>query len=253
MLFGVCTDSAHAQTAQAGGWDFIEGNVQSLFRGQEFDWTEPPGIALPMPAANSMVPGSLKITGPTVDAAALDQYMGRVLARAQQIGMHTIVFGSGDARKVPDGFERIKAVEQIVAFLTRIAPVARKHGVTIVIEPLNRGETNIINTVSEAMTYVRRINDPAIQCLVDSYHFWLENEPLTNLETAMPWIRHVHVADKDDRVAPGESGRSDYVPFFKVLKAGGYDKLISVECRGFDFATNGPRSLDRLQDDWAKA
>ena len=69
----------------------------------------------------------------------------------------------------------------------------------------------------------------------------------------MPSIRHVHVADREGRTAPGESGTSDYGPFFKLLKAGGYDRLIAVECRGFDLQTNGPRALKTLQDSWASA
>ena len=39
----------------------------------------------------------------------------------------------------------------------------------------------------------------------------------------------------------------------KVLKAGGYDRLISVECAGFDFNTNGPRALECLQNAWNNA
>ena len=63
----------------------------------------------------------------------------------------------------------------------------------------------------------------------------------------MPWIRHVHVSDKT-RVAPGESGKDDYRPFFAVLKRGGYDGLVSVEANGFDnIAGMGPRVLSLLK------
>ena len=253
MQFGACTSSSRALAAQAGGWDFLEENVQSYLKGTTDDWQAPPSPALPVPSANSLVPGTLPVVGPNANADALKQYMTNVLTRAQQVQMHTLVFGSGAARNVPDGFDRNKAVDQITDFLGMIAPVAQQHGVTMVIEPLNRGECNIINSVGEAMTYVTRLNHPNIKCLVDSYHMWLEDEPLSNLEAAMPSIAHVHVADKDGRTAPGESGTSDYLPFFKVLKAGGYDKLMAVECRGFDLQTTGPRALKFLQDHWAKA
>lgn len=253
MQFGACTSSANALAAQAGGWDFIEENVQGYLKGQSADWQAPPSPALPVPSANSLVPGTLPIVGPKVDFAALQKYMTNVFRRAQQVQMHTLVFGSGGARQVPDGFDRNKAVDQITDFLGMAGPIAQQHGVTLVIEPLNRGECNILNSVAEAMTYVKRLNHPHVKCLVDSYHLWLEDEPLSNLEAAMPDIAHVHVADKDGRVAPGESGTSDYLSFFKVLKAGGYDKLIAVECRGFDLQTTGPRALHFLQDHWAKA
>ena len=99
-------------------------------------------------------------------------------------------------------------------------PIAQKNGVTIVAEPLNRTECNIINTVAEAMEYVRAINHPNFKCLVDSYHCgWRMSRWRTWRRTSRS-IKHVHLADKDDRVAPGLSGTADYRPLFKALKAG---------------------------------
>jgi sugar phosphate isomerase/epimerase len=125
--------------------------------------------------------------------------------------------------------------------------------VVIVIEPLNRGECNFINTVTEAVDIARRVQSPNVKCLVDSYHFWLEDESLSALEAAMPWIRHVHVADKEGRVPPGESGKSDYGPFFRVLKQGGYDGPIAVECRDFSVPEHGRRVFDYLTSQWHAA
>jgi len=125
--------------------------------------------------------------------------------------------------------------------------------VTIVIEPLNCGECNIINTVAEAMKYVAVVGHPNLRCLVDSFHFWLEDEPLENLREAVPAIAHVHVADKVGRTAPGESGQSDYRPFFRVLKDGGYDGLISVEAKDFDVAPSGRKVLEFLRKQWNEA
>lgn len=249
MKFGVCSGQKNARIAQQAGWDFLEENVQSLLKGLETDWVVPQ-LQMPVPSANSMVPAHLPIVGPNVSHEQLIGYMTNVLSRASQVGIRTVVFGSGGARNVPEGFDRNKAVDQITEFLNLIAPLAQSNGITIVIEPLNRKECNIINSVREAMTYVQAVNHPNIQCLVDSYHFWFEEEPLENLEAAMPWIRHVHVADKEGRVAPGVSGKSDYRPFFKVLKQGGYDRLIAVEGR-FDWEKDVDSALKRLKEDWA--
>jgi sugar phosphate isomerase/epimerase len=82
----------------------------------------------------------------------------------------------------------------------------------------------------------------------------MENEPLEDVERAMPWIRHVHVADKDGRVAPGESGTADYRPFFRVLKRAKYDGAVSVEATGFnDFETVGKRVIAFLHRQWDEA
>lgn len=259
MKFGICTSVANSQAVKSAGGQFVEGAVQQLFQGQLDDsqWQGRALVAesvLPVPAANGLVPAELKITGPQVRFDALKTYMTNVIRRAASVGTRMLVFGSGGARNVPEGFDRSVARDQIIAFLQFSAEVCSKHGVTLVVEPLNRRECNIINSVAEAMQYVHAVNHPNIQCLVDSYHLWMEDEPLDNVRQALPWIRHVHVADKQGRVAPGESGLADYRPLFGLLKAGGYDGLISVEASKFnDIAGTGPRVIEFLNRQWSQA
>jgi sugar phosphate isomerase/epimerase len=259
MNFGICSSIDNSGAIREAGWDFVEVGVQGVLQGlaPDAEWTGPELVAksaLPTPSANVLVPGTLKITGPDADLdGKLRPYMTRVLARAPKVGIRTLVFGSGGARNVPEGFDRGRAFEQVVAFARTCAEVAAGHGVTLVFEPLNRKECNIINSVAEAMEYVRAVNHPNMQCLVDSYHFWLEDEPLENLRAAMPHIRHVHVADKVGRVAPGLSGEADYRPFFRVLKDGGYAGSIAVEAGKFDVAADGARVLAFVKDQWNQA
>jgi len=261
MKFGICGPVAMAAGIKSAGWDYVEENVQNILQAatvpDDSQWT---GASLakqsplPVPAANVLVPGGIKITGPTASLDVLTPYMEKTLARAEKVGIKTLVFGSGGARNVPDGFDRKQAEKQITDFVKMTADIAKKHGITIVAEPLNKGECNIINTVAEAMTYVKAINHPNFQCLVDSYHFWLEDEPLENLKAAMPWIKHVHLADKEGRVAPGLSGKSDYRPFFKVLKDAKYDGLISFEGNAIpEFEQTAPKVLEFIKKQWNEA
>lgn len=255
--FGVCCGPDRSQACRQAGFDYIEASVQALMQGtlpdDQWEGAKLKKLSeLPIPACNLLVPGTLRITGPDVNFEALRNYMTNVLRRADALNIRTLVFGSGAARKVPDGFDRNTARRQIIDFSRMSADIAAHYNVTIVYEPLNRGECNIINSVAEAMEYVRELNHPNMQCLVDSYHFWLEDEPLSNLQSAMKNIRHVHVADKEGRVGPGVSGTSDYIPFFRVLKQGGYDGLISIE-GNFDPAVDGAKCLAVLKDSWAKA
>lgn len=257
--FGICAPPELSQSIKDAGWDFVEGNIQQLFQGllPDDQWTggaRAKASVLPVPSANVLVPGELKITGPAADLSKLREYMTRVLTRAGKTGTTTLVFGSGVARNVPDGFDRDTAKKQIVDFVAMAAPIAQQNGVTIVCEPLNKGECNIINSVAEGMEFVRAVNHPSFQCLVDSYHFWLENEPLANLEAAMKSIKHVHLADRDGRTAPGWSGTSDYVPFFAVLKRGGYDGRIAVEAPKFtDNPDRFASVLEFVRQAWTRA
>lgn len=257
--FGIVTSIDNSAAVRSAGWDFVEELVQNFLQGHvpDAEWKGAERVSravLPLPAANALLPPTLKVVGPEADPGKLRRYMETVLRRAAAAGMETIVFGSGAARTVPASFDRGRARKQILEFAKMAADQAARHGIMLVAEPLNRGECNIVNSVSEALVYVKELNHPNFQCLVDSYHLWLEDEPLENLRQAMPWIRHVHLADTENRVPPGESGKHDYRPLFRVLKEGGYDRRIAIEPAGFtDIAGTGPRVLEFLKRQWEEA
>ena len=258
MKFGICTSIDRSADVRSAGWDYVEENVQQLFQGRLPDeqWRGAQRLAaasLPVAAANSLLPPDLKIVGPDVDNAAIASYMLNVIRRAARCDVRTLVFGSGAARRVPDGFDRAAAREQIVHFLRSIAQPSSEHGVTIVVEPLHRGECNIVNTLEEAMQYVHQVNHPSVACLLDTYHLWMEDEPIEHIRAAGAAIRHVHVADKIGRVAPGESGQSDYRPVFAALKAVGYGGAVSVEAAFPDIPGRGPHVLAFLRAQWYDA
>ncbi len=255
MRFGICTPSAQAAAAKAAGWDYVEDNAQGLLQGLVPDdqWTEPPPAALPVLAANVLLPASLKVTGPDADPGRLLAYMETVARRAGRVGVRTLVFGSGAARMVPPGFDRATADRQVIDFARLAADALAPHGVTLVVEPLNRRECNIVNSVTEADDVARAVDRPNCWPLLDTWHLWMEHEPVPSPAVAAR-LRHVHVADLEGRVAPGLSGHADYRPVFAALKAVGYDRTISVESSPIpDFAAAAPRVLAFLKDQWATA
>ena len=256
MEFGICTDLQHAAAARQAGWDYVEASARELLKGQLHDtqWTgdaEAAASPLPVRAANLLVPETLKITGPDVDAARLHDYMATVCRRAQLIGIETLTLGSAGARGVPDGFDHLTAANQIIAFAKDAAPLAAEAGITLAVEPLRRAECNIINTIAEAQRYVNAVDHPGFQITLDTYHLWSENEPVDNVRRAIRHVRHVHVADLQGRVAPGESGSSDYRAIFKLLRQNDYTGRISVEGAPMpDFETTAPRVLAYLRQQW---
>lgn len=259
MQFGICASLTKSAEIKQAGWDFVEENVQSLFKGTEPDekydgQTLVASSALPVVAANCLVPGNMKITGPAVDMDCLKRYMTNVLRRAGQAGCTMLVFGSGGARHVPDGWDKAMATRQIVDFGKMISPIAGQYGVTIALEHLNLKECNIVNTLVEELDIVQRVGHPNFKALLDTFHLWEDNLSLADLEPLLPYIRHLHLADKDRRVAPGESGTSDYRPVFAKLKRVGYSGALSVEALDFvDIQGTGPRVLAFLKKQWSEA
>ena len=238
------------KTLSDAGCDFFEFGVgmlcpespKALF--EEFE-SIIAAFSLKAKCFNSFIPANLKITGPNVDKTSLNDYVAQAAERTSQIGGEVIVFGSGGARGIPEGFSHHQARDQILEFLNSAAQHARQHKVTIAIEPLNRMETNIINSVEEAVQYADEVALPEIKVLVDFYHLMVEKEPFDNIVAAGDQIAHVHVADTD-RLYPG-SGQYDYQGFAQSLASAGYKGRISVECNFRDFDKEVPQSIHFLR------
>jgi sugar phosphate isomerase/epimerase len=251
MQFGCCCSVEQAEAARVAGFDFLECTVRSLTpETEEFEpilaaYQQTP---LPVKAFNVFLPGDLKITGPAVDWEAVQHYVTEALLRVHRIGARTVVFGSGGARNVPEGFNPAEAEAQLVRFLQIVGAVAEPLEITVVIEPLNRGESNVINDVPAGVELARAADSPAVQVLADLYHMQLEDEPLEHVQIHADWLRHVHVADSG-RFAPG-TGDYPYERFFRLLHESGYDGMISVECRWRDFEAEAPAAVTFLRDMW---
>lgn len=233
VKFGCCTDIDKAEIVHEAGYDFLECTVVSLVPENDSDYKEVlkkvKESPIPVEACNVFLPGSIKIVGENVDEEAIKNYLTKALPRVKEIGADTVVFGSGGARTIPEGFPRQKAEEQIEHFLHLAADNAESLGITIVIEPLNTKESNVINSVPEAVELAQRINRPSIQALADFYHMEEENESIENIVAAKQYLKHVHVADSG-RLAPG-TGAYPYKEFAEALQRANYSGRVSIECK----------------------
>lgn len=250
MQFGVCTGIENAEIARSAGFAFIEPTVRSLHTGKDFAVIQAAHAAagLPTPTFNVFVPGDLKITGPNADLPRLQVYVAESLRRVQAVGGSLVVFGSGGARNIPDGFSRDAAWQQLIDFLRMVADEAGKTGVTIAIEPLNHRESNVLNSVAEGVELAQAVDRPSIRVLADLYHMQEENEPLATVVENAAWLTHVHVADSG-RLAPG-TGSYPYAAFFGYLAATGYAGRIAVECKWQDFEGEAGAAVAFLHRVW---
>ncbi len=251
MIFGVCGDPKLARIAKEAGYDYFEWSVGGFLHPREDDsvfeeaLSQVKAVGLPCPAANVFVPSDLKITGPGADLQALEAFVTTALSRAGRAGVDTIVFGSGGARQIPEGFDRAKAVDQIVRFFEILGPIAKQHGVTIVIEPLNRGETNVINTVDEGARLVERINHPNIRLLVDGYHWAKDGDSREGILNNQTLLAHAHVATVEGRRPPSPTDPCS--DFFSVLNQAGYTGRVSIEGNITDPISELPRALEIMR------
>jgi sugar phosphate isomerase/epimerase len=133
-----------------------------------------------------------------------------------------------------------------------VASAAARHGVTIALEPLNRGETNLVNRVREAVEIIEALALPHLGLLVDIYHMHKEGEAADEILRAGPHIQHCHIAEFEVRTAP-VTMKDDFRPYFKVLKKVGYGGRLSIESSWNDLAAQLPLALGVLRRQIAEA
>jgi sugar phosphate isomerase/epimerase len=252
MRIGVCV-SARQLVPEVTGLDFLEGTVPEVLCPLEPESAFADRLAtvksmpLPMEAANRLFPRQLKTTGPDVDRQALDRYIATACRRAERIGIKVIVFGAGGSRNVPEGFDHREALGQLADHLGRWGLMAQRAGLVIVLEPLHRNETNIINSVSEAAELARQVDQANIRILADTYHMGKENEGVEGIIAAgTGLLHHVHCADPAGR-APLGFGPADHRPYFRALKDICYDARVSIEAVWQDFPAQLPAAVAALR------
>ena len=167
IALGICASPEQAE-AIASSYDYVELSFSTVLNPLQDDaafaerLTQLKDLPLPARACNNFVASQVKVVGPAVDQDQVRQYLDRGFARAQALGIERIVFGSGGARAVPEGYLREAAWDQLVAFCHLCADRAYP-GLVIAIEPLNRGECNIITTFSEGVALARDVNRPNVR------------------------------------------------------------------------------------------
>lgn len=251
VAVGYCTGLKNLEAAKAAGFDYVELSTTEIaaLTDAEFDAAAAriKSLGIATPAANLFLPAALKVTGPETKPDEQMAHVKKAFARLQTLGTQIVVFGSGGARRVPDGFSKDEAFKQLVDFGRRAAREAQTRGITIAIEPLRKQETNIINTAAEGLALVEAIDHPNFQLMIDFYHLASEQEDPAIVLRAKDRIRHLHVANPQGRVFPAKWEEFDYAPFFANLRAIGYDKRISVEGNTTDLAAQAPPAIALLR------
>jgi RpiB/LacA/LacB family sugar-phosphate isomerase len=120
--------------------------------------------------------------------------------------------------------QRSTAVESIRA----CAQYANDQKVTLLIEPINRYETNFINSSSDGMKFIEEIGEPSPRLLLDTFHMNIEEPDIFEaMVGASDHLAYVHVADSN-RHAPGQ-GHIDFPKVLETLSLIGYKGIITAE------------------------
>lgn len=249
LPLGVCTSYDKAGLLTKLGYSFVEESVGRFLipegGDQQFEKNQLAlkEVNVPVRSYIYFFPGQLKSVGPDLHHEAILARAEIALRRAKACGSKNIVFGSGGSRAIPEGFDRDKAKTQHIALCQKMAPIAEKYGVTLAVEPLNRGETNFINSLAEGVEIIQAVNNPWFRLQCDIYHMLKEDEKPDQIVKYGQYIVHCHLAEKQSRTAPGVKG-DDFKPYFRALKQINYQGGLSLECNWTDFDSEVTKGID---------
>jgi sugar phosphate isomerase/epimerase len=156
----------------------------------------------------------------------------------------------------PGGFaslqERLDGL--LLEQLPELGDAALDRGVLFLIEPVNRSESDYLNSIEHAARLCARLHHPAVGCTADFFHMQLEQPNLSGaLGRAGHFVRHVHLAGAS-RQEPGP-GMLDFSSGFRALKSSGYRGWLEIECRSLSGSAAEvlPASADYLRKTWMDA
>jgi D-psicose/D-tagatose/L-ribulose 3-epimerase len=116
--------------------------------------------------------------------------------------------------------------------LQKVGEIAQKNQVIIGVEPLNRFETDMINTVDQALTLVNEVSNSAIKISLDTFHNNIEEKNIAAsiLKIGKNLLCHIQ-GNESDRGTPG-TGNVNWIEIKNALETIGYEGAIVIETFG---------------------
>ena len=225
------------EIAQAWGFDGIElrsrGDLHFASRLPELRRAAASGVVMPTTCVE--MSHFIGAFDSDLREDAIVQLSSQLTVMAEIGGVGVMTPGSYGmfSRRLPP-FEPPRSPEEdrsiLLDALGRLGEHAEKEGVELFLEPLNRYEDYLVNTLAQAADLIQEVGSPAVRIVADTYHMNIEEaDPAAALMAVAPYIGHLQASDSN-RLEPG-AGHIDWALFGATVNAIGYDRSIAIESR----------------------
>lgn len=138
------------------------------------------------------------------------------------------------------GVSKEQALGWLAEALQELGRHAHQYRIPLIYEPLNRYETNLINTMSDGVYFLEQGGIANVVLLADLFHMNIEEDDIARgLREGAKHIGHVHFVDSNRK--PAGNGHMDYAPIAQALRDINYDRYASAEA----FAWPNPQDAAR--------
>ncbi len=181
-----------------------------------------------------VAPKGLHVTTPDVALRERSwQHIRDLVDLCADLGGGVMVFGSPKQRCTTGGSTVAEARARFQDGLSEVSEHAMESEVTLLVEALPADQSDVVETLAEAVEIVKAIGSPAIRTMFDTHNAVDEKEPHAVLvDRYFEYISHVHVNEMNG----GHPGTADYdfKPVLEVLKRRGYCGWVSLEAFNFE-------------------
>jgi len=174
-------------------------------------------------------------------------YLDQLVDFCADLNGEVMIFGSPGQRSTVEGQSLESAMQNFADGLARVADHAAERNVKVLVEPLSSDQTNVVNTLGEAMKIVNMVDHPAIQTMFDFHNTVDETEPMDELiHEYIENMYHVQIQEMDGTYLGTGDAVTEFVPAFQAFKDVGYDGWISLEV--FDFEPGGEKIAEESME-----
>lgn len=139
-----------------------------------------------------------------------------------------VIIGGVRGKLTGDEVQQVRQRAGAIDTMRRCAQIARDLGIHLLLEPINRYETNFINTAREGLSLIEEVGEPSFKLLLDTFHMNIEeSNSIEAIHEAGGQLGYVHFAD-NNRLAPGD-GQINFPAIIQSLSKINYSGFISAE------------------------
>lgn len=186
---------------------------------------------LPAPVLCGVFGEGRDVRGNASEVTGAIAYLDGLLDLALQVDAGVIcgpMYSRGGRAQSYSAMERAQQQVQIAESLRPLCQRAERAGITLALEPLNRFETDCINTIEQAVALIDQVGSPALKIHIDTFHMNIEEaDSHAAILAAAPHIGHVH-ASASHRGLLGQD-QVDWAGVLSALQAIGYSGAIVIE------------------------